>query len=301
MVKTRLRFLSLFLVILLTSCNSGVKESTKASDAATSAAPISKAQPAENVDFERQFDGAINSKYQIAMVIRRKGEKLEGSYFYKRVGKNLQLKGTVQEDGSFELAEFDSGGNSTGFFKGNSITAKRLEGTWSKPNGAKAMPFYVEATEGNSGIRNPVATSDFRKALVKQLVRDGDIDSSCAKNPAAEVIGVKAIDLNQEGQPEYLVEGQSCACGGADSNCLNWVYRNNNGSYEQILGNELSQGGTALDALKTRTNGYLDLGAVAIGANRVVSITYKFDGQRYRSAKCEECNSDGERCHSIQC
>jgi len=100
--------------------------------------------------FDSLFVGSINDKYEIRMHLRRNGRQLLGQYSYKKIGKSIDIKGTIDEQESFVIDEFDNNGKSTGVFKGRIGSDGRLEGTWSKPNGESQMPFSLTASEGGS-------------------------------------------------------------------------------------------------------------------------------------------------------
>ncbi|HKR11358.1 MAG TPA: hypothetical protein VJT15_04835 [Pyrinomonadaceae bacterium] len=84
------------------------------------------------------------------MNLRRNGRQLSGQYSYKKIGKSIDIKGTINEQESFVIDEFDNTGKSTGIFKGRFVSADRLEGTWSKPNGETPMPFSLTVSEGGT-------------------------------------------------------------------------------------------------------------------------------------------------------
>src|SRR5574341_467641 len=63
------------------------------------------------------FRGWI-SNLSIEMALVRDGELLTGTYFYPRIGKNIELKGTVNSGGNVELRESDDTGKDTGVFRG---------------------------------------------------------------------------------------------------------------------------------------------------------------------------------------
>jgi hypothetical protein len=96
------------------------------------------------------FRGTI-AKLSIEMQLLRDGDRLTGTYFYPRVGKNIALTGTVAKDGSVSLTESDDTGKQTGIFKGKWQTASdspdpsiyEIEGKWSKPDGSKQTEFIV--------------------------------------------------------------------------------------------------------------------------------------------------------------
>jgi hypothetical protein len=97
------------------------------------------------------FRGTIANNLSIEMSLVREGERLTGTYFYPRVGKNINLSGTIDKDGNVDLKESDEGGKDTGIFKGKWKAAtdspdsslNEITGKWSKPDGSKATEFQV--------------------------------------------------------------------------------------------------------------------------------------------------------------
>jgi hypothetical protein len=82
------------------------------------------------------------------MKLVREGEKLTGSYFYQKVGKKIEVRGTVDKDGNVTLEEFDANGKQTGVFKGvwkqDENGAIVIAGSWTKPNGDKKAAFSLQ-------------------------------------------------------------------------------------------------------------------------------------------------------------
>jgi hypothetical protein len=98
------------------------------------------------------FRGTINNTLSIEMVLVRDGDRLTGTYFYPKVGKDIALAGTVDTSGNVQLSESDETGKQTGLFKGKWQGAKdspdpsliEIEGKWSKPDGSKSTDFSVQ-------------------------------------------------------------------------------------------------------------------------------------------------------------
>jgi hypothetical protein len=96
------------------------------------------------------FRGNI-ANLSIEMSLVRDGERVTGTYFYPRVGKNIALAGTVNSGGDVELTEADDTGKQTGVFKGKWQPQKdgpdsslaEIQGKWSKPDGSKSTDFIV--------------------------------------------------------------------------------------------------------------------------------------------------------------
>src|SRR5215510_5794506 len=86
------------------------------------------------------FRGWI-ANLSIEMTLVREADRLNGTYFYPRVGKNIDLKGSIDSSGKLELRETDETGKDTGVFKGqwksNDIGLAAIEGKWSRPDGSK--------------------------------------------------------------------------------------------------------------------------------------------------------------------
>lgn len=100
------------------------------------------------------FRGTITTgsgALKIEMTLVRDGDRLTGTYFYPKVGKNIALSGTVDKSGSVDLRESDESGKETGIFKGKWKPAtdspdpnlNQIEGKWSKPDGSKETAFQV--------------------------------------------------------------------------------------------------------------------------------------------------------------
>ena len=93
-------------------------------------------------NFVKTFEGKISDKFDIIMKLTSENGIVNGVYYYKKVGENIQLKGDIQ-NGELLLNEYDNNGNQTGIFKGKIIENSKIEGNWSKPNGEKEMTFKV--------------------------------------------------------------------------------------------------------------------------------------------------------------
>ena len=97
-----------------------------------------------------QFSGAVGQA-KVEMDIKRDGDSLRGSYYYRKSGSanRLALKGTIAADGSFTMQESDAAGKQTGSFKGKWIQdpnepGASLEGEWLKPKQtSEGLGFYV--------------------------------------------------------------------------------------------------------------------------------------------------------------
>lgn len=142
-----------------TACrkNSTPNEQTAASptDGAERQHPDSVAVPVAETKF---FSGSIGSALGLQMKLVREGEKLTGSYFYQKIGKKIDARGTVDKDGTVTLEEFDSSGKQTGVFKGvwklDENGSIGIAGNWTKPNSDKKIAFslHEQPIEFTSGV-----------------------------------------------------------------------------------------------------------------------------------------------------
>ena len=96
------------------------------------------------------FRGTI-ANLSIEMQLLRDGDRVSGTYFYPRVGKNIALAGNVDKDNNVTLTESDETGKQTGVFKGHwqpaadspDSSVYEIEGKWSKPDGSKQTEFII--------------------------------------------------------------------------------------------------------------------------------------------------------------
>ena len=108
-------------------------------------------------NFVKTFEGKISEKFDIIMKLTAESGIVNGAYYYTKVGRNIQLKGEIQNNGELLLNEYDSSGNQTGIFKGKIIENSKIEGNWSKPNGEKEMTFkLIESNASYSSEQNSI-------------------------------------------------------------------------------------------------------------------------------------------------
>lgn len=151
-MRTRKNFILLFLVVALITLGACRKQSTQqTANTNTAAAPEAPFGGKAMAGDKSYFRGTIANNLSIEMTLVRDGERVTGTYFYPRVGKNINLAGTIDKDGNVELKESDEGGKDTGVFKGKWKAAtdspdsslSEITGKWSKPDGSKETDFQV--------------------------------------------------------------------------------------------------------------------------------------------------------------
>src|SRR5256884_4174283 len=116
--------------------------------------------------------GANNLK--IEMTLGRDGERATGSYFYPKVGKNIELNGTIDKDGNVDLREKDDSGKETGVFKGkwkaalepNELGMANIAGKWSRPDGSKETTFEM--------TKQPIGLSAAAAHFVPKVIKEAN-------------------------------------------------------------------------------------------------------------------------------
>jgi hypothetical protein len=133
--------------------STGCHQQSSVQQTAPSPTPIAQDAPISGVTQvgDKYFFRGTIASLSIEMQLLRDGERLTGTYFYPRIGKNINLTGTVDKDNNVTLTEADDSGKQTGVFKGKWQTAvaspdpsiHEIEGKWSKPDGSKATEFII--------------------------------------------------------------------------------------------------------------------------------------------------------------
>ncbi len=106
----------------------------------------------------RYFKGSIGSALGLQMKLVRESDKLTGTYFYQKVGKKIDVRGTVDSGNNVVLEEFDANSKQTGVFKGVWKTGDdgliEIAGNWTKPDSSKGTAFSLqqEPIEFTNGV-----------------------------------------------------------------------------------------------------------------------------------------------------
>jgi hypothetical protein len=152
-MKNHLRFLFFFLAIVLISLG-GCRKPAGTQQNTNRATPAPQEPAAGSVATSGEkfyFRGTIGSNLKIEMTLLRDGERVTGTYFYPKVGKNIDLKGAIDKSGNLDLRESDETGKESGVFKGKwnapskptELGMSNISGKWSKPDGSKETSFQL--------------------------------------------------------------------------------------------------------------------------------------------------------------
>ena len=151
---------------------SGPQQTTNSNLALTQEKPAGGEASVGERSFFRGTIAAGANNLKIEMTLVRDGDRATGSYFYPKVGKNIELNGTIDNDGNVDLREKDDSGKETGVFKGkwkaavepNELGMANIAGKWSKPDGSKETTF--EMTQ--QPIDFSVAAAHFVPKVIKE-------------------------------------------------------------------------------------------------------------------------------------
>lgn len=107
-----------------------------------------------------------------------------------------------------------------------------------------------------------------------------------ARDSLAFFLIAERVYLNHDGSPELVIHGQDRLCGAYW--CPYWIYRRTSTGYERLLDAGNIQ---RLEPRAAVSHGYRDVTAWRHGSAWDSDATfYKFDGRRYRAARCAEYN-----------
>ena len=220
-IKRKAILLLLVGIVLLGACRkqAGNQQTGNSNSPGTQEAPVGgTAQAGEKFYFRGTITtGADNLAIEMNLV--RDGERLNGNYFYPKVGKNIALGGTIDKGGNVELKESDESGKQTGTFKGKWKPAtdspdpslNEIEGKWSRPDGTKETEFQVvqQPIEFTAAVRvTPKVIKDANKekhytvdAEYPQIEGDARFDSfnrEARSLITKDVAAFKAGETSQE-------------------------------------------------------------------------------------------------------
>lgn len=193
----------IFLMIATGACAKNQVETNAAgnspSDAGTAAA--GNAAPSKTIEKTKAnvlaenpnakiFRGMINGT-AFEMNLVREGDKLAGTYFYVKVGKDLNLSGTIDAGGNFKLKESDASGKATGEWSGTwkedaNVSGAVLEGQWKKPGESDGASQNFYATQQMIELTNGA------KLVNKTIKEENKAKRSEISSVYPELIGINS-------------------------------------------------------------------------------------------------------------
>lgn len=160
-----------------------------------------------------------------------------------------------------------------------------------------ALLFALVCIVPGSSQRRNQASLEEKRELLRLIVKDDKevgemLDDIGGYEGALKLTHVRKLDLNRDGQPEYLVELEEGHLCGALGNCPDWVYRKTGEGYELLLRTR----GRQLLLEKTSAGGYRDLRSEAGDtAWQGDFAIYQYDGKKYRANRCYLRKYTGKR------
>ncbi len=113
------KYIKLVIFIALTATVIGCSNKKEASEESSEKSVEQKVE-LNPVDQVADLSGIVGRAGGVHMTLTIKGEDVEGTYYYDKMGSNrtLDVRGTLKEDGLLELFETDENGKQTGHFLG---------------------------------------------------------------------------------------------------------------------------------------------------------------------------------------
>ena len=133
------------------AANSGAGTMSETADSTISNRNAAPKTVADNANAKTFLGDLGGIRIQINLT-RDGGNNLSGTYKYVKIGKDLNLSGTIDAAGNFTLQETDQAGSKTGEWKGIWKEADgrvTLNGKWKSPKGGSALDFSAAAQVTN--------------------------------------------------------------------------------------------------------------------------------------------------------
>lgn len=135
------------LLLLLFSCNNSPADTLQTDQPDTTAAAVPQ-QGTVPVKSRICWKGTLNGKIEIMLQYDIEGKVVEGELVYLNTKgqKPIKIIGTVEEDKSLRLLEFEPSGNITGILTGTP-TASTFEGNWFSPLTRKELSMQLQRVD----------------------------------------------------------------------------------------------------------------------------------------------------------
>lgn len=173
---------------------------------------------------------------------------------------------------------------------------------WERP-----WKINVQSSQEKEVPTKPFCKDDKILPIWNQLIKDKTFKDwnvySRYSMDCAEMLDLKKIDLNRDGQKEILLRGKNFNLCSAVGNCAFWVYQKKGKKYRKLLHSTDYADITELpnQIRKTRTKKFLDIVLKGhLSAADTSHSFYKFDGKKYKLTKdlvnaCTVCTGDNPK------
>ncbi|MBQ7634584.1 MAG: hypothetical protein IJS89_03325 [Bacteroidaceae bacterium] len=187
-------------MLLTASC----KEEKKAEE------PVAVEEPAVKAHENITLSGTVD-KYPVVMVLQCVGDSITGYNYYvrgtRKISADLQLKGTLKEDGTLELFEWvEANGQHSSHFLGCFSAEQGYQGKFDRADGKEMMfAFTVDSLSVDASANTPLGFSRTKPANFTDLVeqyRNAPVNHSWFLNydENADFGGRQAVSSAESGE-----------------------------------------------------------------------------------------------------
>ena len=130
------------------------------------------------------------------------------------------------------------------------------------------------------------------RPIWKHLINDRDFREwspiSDERNDCKDMLEIKRVDLNQDGNKEILILGKSLSLCSPVGNCAFWIFEKRGKSYQKLIYSndyiDITKNGQQLQ--RKKTNGYFDILLKGhLSASDTSYEFYKYNGKNYKLHK----------------
>jgi len=152
--------------------------------------------PKYSIDFVKTFEGQINNKLDYVLQLHSNNGKITGEYFYKKIGKKINLSGVLTSDGNLQLTEFNENKLPSGFLQGKFINENRIEGQWLNGNKKDSLPFYSINSSSDFFIELKKSEENIKQLEFKRRASSKELQKS--KILAIDYINIMSLPQVKE-------------------------------------------------------------------------------------------------------
>jgi hypothetical protein len=196
------------------------------------------------------------------------------------------------------------------------VLALRLLTPSSKPPATEPPPPVLRPLESVTIPRTSLELACYDPHILpiwSELKKDDEfkdrIDGETGQLNCSEMLEVRRLDLNRDGNDEVVVRGKGPDLCSGTGNCGFWVFERLNGRTRVLLSGSSYFDATEIgpEIQRSRTRSYSDILLTGHSSAAETSYrTYKYDGRRYTETRCmyqvpRYDSPDGRRLQWITC